>query len=506
MKKILSLAASAVLATSVVAQSSFERLDINHFNAGFNAAGDQLSLIPNFTNNVITPYNQVPFSIGNLWIGGYDQGGQLHVAAQTYRQNGTDFWAGAMDTSLAVSSGFQTNFYNKVWKINKTTVDSFRLGLFTVVPASITTWPGNGSVANNEGHLLAPYVDVNGDGMYNYLDGDYPKIRGDQSLFFVYNDSLDTQDHGETGGRRMGVEIRCLAYAVNCNDSALANTIFLHFDIINRSSTTYDSTVAGLWTDLDVGTSFNNNVGSDSLQNDFYYYSNYFAVGAIFLNRTMTSTMNYNNDFSVTGNPVGSANYYGYMRGRWKDGTSLTYGGNGYGGTSNTSYCYTGNPFSGTGWNSGTPVDRRMLGSIAPFTLQPGEIYSVDMAYVACYDPTSTLNLCVPNLKQRMQSIRNYYTNDLTPCGDNITSVPDAAVNSFTNIFPNPVSSSFTLHTSSLQTQPYFIFDLTGRQLTGGTTSGNETHIDVEGLPAGIYFLRTGEGAHASAMKFVKTE
>ncbi len=34
-----------------------------------------------------------------LWIGGYDAGGQLKVAAMTYRQNGEDFWAGPIDTS-----------------------------------------------------------------------------------------------------------------------------------------------------------------------------------------------------------------------------------------------------------------------------------------------------------------------------------------------------------------------------------------------------------------------
>src|SRR5438552_612405 len=36
---------------------------------------------------------------GSLWIGGLDAGGQLKVAAMTYRQNGNDFWPGPLTAS-----------------------------------------------------------------------------------------------------------------------------------------------------------------------------------------------------------------------------------------------------------------------------------------------------------------------------------------------------------------------------------------------------------------------
>ena len=35
---------------------------------------------------------------GNVWFGGIDLGGQLKVAAQTYRQDGIDFWTGPLST------------------------------------------------------------------------------------------------------------------------------------------------------------------------------------------------------------------------------------------------------------------------------------------------------------------------------------------------------------------------------------------------------------------------
>jgi hypothetical protein len=38
---------------------------------------------------------------GAVWVGGLDAGGQLKVAAMTYRQSGIDFWPGPLDTTNA---------------------------------------------------------------------------------------------------------------------------------------------------------------------------------------------------------------------------------------------------------------------------------------------------------------------------------------------------------------------------------------------------------------------
>ena len=36
----------------------------------------------------------------DLWIGGVDDGGQLRVTAQTYRQGGSDYWPGPVSDSI----------------------------------------------------------------------------------------------------------------------------------------------------------------------------------------------------------------------------------------------------------------------------------------------------------------------------------------------------------------------------------------------------------------------
>ena len=63
---------------------------------------------------------------GSLWIGGVDAGGQLRVAAMTYRQSGNDFWPGPLDVATATiiqeecnlnDNSCSTNQYKFEWRI-----------------------------------------------------------------------------------------------------------------------------------------------------------------------------------------------------------------------------------------------------------------------------------------------------------------------------------------------------------------------------------------------------
>ena len=149
----------------------------------------------------------------------------------------------------------QDSTWSYVWKLNKTDIE-YHLNHFSdqgYQPIhDILTWPGNGNIALGQEAKLAPYVDYNADGIYNPLDGDYPEIRGDQALFFIFND--DRNYHNESQGEKLKVEIQGLAYAFDMpDDSAFKNTVFLHYTIINRSEETYTATYFGIFTDIDLG-------------------------------------------------------------------------------------------------------------------------------------------------------------------------------------------------------------------------------------------------------------
>lgn len=89
---------------------------------------------------------------------------------------------------------------------------------------------------------------------------------------------------------------------------------------------------------------------------------------------------------TATGDPAIAIDYYNYLRGIWLDGTPMTYGGSGYGGTVKAEFMFPWRSDEcnwGTegvdpgdtdpaGWKMTDPVDGRLLQSAGPFILYPG--------------------------------------------------------------------------------------------------------------------------------------
>ena len=296
--------------------------------------------------NVSTIYD------ANLWIGGLDSGAQIHLAAQTYRQTGTDFWPGPLDTVNASIDAATMTSYDKIYSISKLAVDSFKTGLG--ISQEIIDWPGNGDITKGISKQMAPYIDVNYDGNYNPNDGDYPDVKGDKMLWFVYNDAYDV--HGESGGAKLGVEIRCSVYGYDCTqDDDIYNSLFVHYDIINRSSYEYNNVFLGTWADIDLGNYDDDYIGSMVDQNSFYGYNGDandnggygydLAAQSVSILKGPVADLNdgvdnnndgltdevdetiglsnfiyYNNDLTVMGNPDSLEHFYNYLSNKWKDG------------------------------------------------------------------------------------------------------------------------------------------------------------------------------------------
>ncbi|MEO5645785.1 MAG: hypothetical protein ABIQ40_13805, partial [Bacteroidia bacterium] len=314
---------SFILGAKLFAQNSSDSLYINNVHAGFHASGD-LFYNDSTGTSVFSFNNHHIDAAANLWIGGYDMNNQLHIAAQTYRQTGDDFWSGPLDTTTIVCDSASNLDYNKVWKVSCSEINDYFNFLNNgpapgySIPNDFVTWPGNGNAALGQTHYIAPFFDADADGYYNYASGDYPDVRGHQSLFYVYNDHLANAAHTETGGMPMGLEIRTMPYAFQIGwSNAVSNSIFIHYQIINRGTLDYDSTIIALWSDIDLGSQQNTHTGSDSLLNCYYIHDSAYAVGITFLNHPMAGAISYNNDFSVTGNPANAQEYYQYMNQHW---------------------------------------------------------------------------------------------------------------------------------------------------------------------------------------------
>jgi hypothetical protein len=346
----------------------------------------------------------------SLWIGGIDASNQLRIAAQTYRQDGNDFWPGPLTLNGASVDEATCVKWDKHFKITRAEIDLFRAdfargAVDSSKYPSVQSWPAHGDAGTS--YYLAPFVDVDGDNSYSPTAGDYPEIKGDQAIWWVVNDKGNV--HTATGGEAIGLEIQMMAFGF-ATANAINNMTFYSQKVVNRSNNTLFDTYMGAWADIDVGNYADDYVGCDTIRGLGFAYNgdsddetatgyglNPPALGVDFFqgpvgddgNRLgMTKFIYYENDFSLRGNPEKAIHFYNYLIGRWKDGSRMVDNGkNGFPSTAPgpaTDYMYYGYPgnagacnFANTfGWNeksaNNTPFDRRLLQSAGPFTLVPG--------------------------------------------------------------------------------------------------------------------------------------
>jgi hypothetical protein len=359
--------------------TSYDSININNINALISPFGDHFW-------DFKTPHFEVPRGSGkeavfshSLWIAGYDNIDSLHLASERYRQVGADFSAGP------VSTLYDSNYllkWNRVWKLNKMDI-TYHINNWNhigYIPIdAIAKWPAHGDGSLGQSQNIAPFYDSNSNGTYEPLLGDYPLIRGDQAVYFVYNDA--TFNHTESKGEQLGVEIHGMAYEYDRpDDSTLNNTLFMHYDILNKSANNYHNAYLSLFADFDLGYANDDFIGTDVANGMIYGYNgtpfdgsgqplaygehppsigekiiggplldpdgidnpagecNYGLNGLNFGDGIsdnerygMTNSMFFiNNGPQATSDPAIAADYYHMMSNTWKDGVHLTFGGYGH--------------------------------------------------------------------------------------------------------------------------------------------------------------------------------
>ena len=240
---------------------------------------------------------------GALWIGGVDPQNQLKVAAVQFRQGGAnDFWPGPLSNDGNAQVSAQTcEIFDQFFGISRRMVNEFvawkqdpSSNPGYQIPSAILNYPGKGNTVKKKqlpyyvAEELAPFFDVDGDTYYEPEDGDYPKydligdvdcrttrdprLFGDTTLWFVFNDIGDGNPHTESQGAPIGMEIRGQAFAFATNDEVNDMT-FYNYELINRSSFTFTNTYFGQWVDSDLGYSNDDYVGCDASRGLGYCYN-----------------------------------------------------------------------------------------------------------------------------------------------------------------------------------------------------------------------------------------
>ena len=422
-------------------------LDVNNVRTTIMGGGDMWWNLSDPQYEIPKGGNKHSLFAGALWIGGVDAGGQLKVAAMTYRQSGNDFWPGPLNVDNATTAADECTKWDKHFKIDRSVVEEHYTRFNTdptytsdMYPQSILDWPASGNTeAVGYSQYLAPFYDVNDNGIYDPYAGDYPDYNvtgnnddaalfGDQTLFWIFNDKGNI--HSETEADALGLEIHAQAFGFS-SDNEVNDMTFYNYKIINRSTLPLNDTYFGQWVDADLGYYLDDYVGCDvNLGLGFCYNGdaedegangygfNPPAIGVDFFQGPLADPLDgidndrdgtideegeqiimskfvyYNNDQTTQGNPSGGTDIYNYLRGIWRDNVPMTFGGDGHGaGTGSTTdecnFMFPGtsdDQFQGQEWTEQTAgniaADRRFLQSAGPFTLQPGAVNNITTGVV----------------------------------------------------------------------------------------------------------------------------
>lgn len=527
---------SPYVADSLLLDRQYGVLDINNIASTVRVNGTLFSADDPFAINKSPKVGcEYVNRQGALWLGGVDNNGYLRGAAPTYGPN-SDYFAGPLDTVTALTDGATMRKFSKVWKINKSMIMDFQLnyqnGIAFIHP-DILSWPGNGT--GNQAKKLAPFIDVNNNGLYEPLLGDYPELTGDEMLYWIFNDKGGV--HAETGCLPLGVEIHATAYAYVCddiapgsNDEALNNTVFYKYTIHNRGTYTFNDFYTAWWQDPDLGRFNDDYIGCDTMRNTAFVYNGINNDGGIYgygLNPPMQSYvqldgplaqendgrdndhdgvidevgekilfsnfMYYNNDFSVTGNPENCQHTYSYMRSRWKDNIAIVNNGNGYGNGIPVKHMFPSVPYSGEGWSEqtvgNTPADRRFIISSGPIQLLPQDKLNVEYAIVFSHYATAPngLNTSIALNNAYVDNVRQWYAGQSFPsCYDPTTLDETEVGNDKLLVYPNPANTLVNISVgNSTELLDFCVADMAGKMLLCG--KGNT--IDIAGLASGMYLL-----------------
>ncbi len=500
---------------------------------------------PNSTNNPATIF------AAGIWLGGIDAGGNLKLATVDYRGDGYhDYSAGPLGPD-GITDAFTCANWDRHFRVTGSEVAAFLDALPLSADAlksqflSIAGWPGRGNPYFSSvwgydlpftNQALAPFFDANLDGNYDPLSGDYPAVLLQgmapfvpaEIIWCVFNDQNGGGAHTNSTGKQIQAEIQLTVWAFNCLDQpVINNTIFTSHKIINRASEPLDSTIIGIWVDVDLGCPSDDYLGANPNLNVMYAYNQdavdgqpgntcqgvpTFPVAApvqsiTFLNHPLSKFIAPSNGgFNVppaTTDPTTASEIYNYMSGTWRDGTPLTYGGSGYNPADpnalGVSHCFPDSPNDPAGWSMCTAnlpfSDRRMLGTTQLGLLLPGQIEELNTAWAFHSNPSLPCGLGTTFTD--VATIKALYEGDFAALCSPLkaSELPAESL----QLFPNPTSDAAMLRYGALRPFSLRVFDAAGRMVfeKANGFEKEETKIETSSFGSGIYNLQivTDQGA-----------
>lgn len=517
--------------SSIIHAQNMVYLDTNNIRAGFYPGGVLFAKAKNDTLLGLPAY-EVPkgdgLSIGvhaiesnSFWLSGLDQNNNL-VGAATILSTVADWSAGPISN---VYDAQYDSLYKQVFKVSKVDIDYHR-SHYTVpgyiVPDAINKWPGNGRVALGEASPLAPFVDINHNGIYEPILGDYPDVLGDQAVLLFLK---DVSSASTSFCSNMGVEMRIMGYAFHSADTILDNTVFLNIKVSNRSQLDFHDVYFSNVMNPEIGCYSDDAIGCDSASSSSFAYNRRtydpsscntgqlgYGIGwpfqfSAFLCRQMTSSLYFEGiNSNPSGYPRSCHEYRNYQLGLFRNGTPNKYGGNGYNGTGHqTNYC-----FSDSAWtvmNSSTSLSPNFysISSVFLDTLKANQSKEVDMAFISSFCNGGCGYGYPTNELKDVLHVQNLFKQQIKSCNTNVTGIAASSESSFVvNLYPNPTNGKVTVKLPKLMNEAQLqLMSIHGQEIQQINTTSSETVLNLSGLAKGVYLLKIQSGENTSVKRIV---
>ena len=406
-------------------------LDINELNVRLLNSGDLWWNLEE--GRYIAPKAEPGFSevsaifAGGIWMGSIDPVGNLNLSTVTYRGgdgSNSDYIPGPLDGQTGQQIENACFDWDLFWEVTSDEIEAHKAdfadnGIIDNPLPNIFKWPGRDNSEFDQyfnfqlpfAQSLAPFVDVDNNFVYNPENGDYPEIKGDQAIWWVFNDS---GQHTASFGNPNNVEVQVMAYAYKDVSTNMDRTSFYEFKCINRNSSPTSNFHFGFFSDFDLGCSSDDYVGFDTDNSMMFAYNMDAEDGDLGTNCGATPT--YNTTIPMVGislieasgdlpvssfsyfrrladqDPSSTLEYWNSLNGLTRDGQAFSYGDDGYSTSpdSTTKYMFTGDPSIENEWSmcsTDMPMDDyRALMSIKVGDFFPGQIFEASFAVVFVED------------------------------------------------------------------------------------------------------------------------
>ena len=469
--------------------------------------------------------------------------------------------------SQAIIHKYNENFYVDLEMLNHHVASIASNDPNYEIPRGILHWPAHGNVSAGQAGDIAPFMDLNDNGIYEPETGEYPVFPGTRCLMNVTH-----QHESDFNGEGSGLELHTYMYNFDCADS-ISDVIFLKTEVFNRGTIDYDSLSSGLIADFDLGGPFDDYVAthvengliyaynSDNFDDDYNSIPGFGdslpTIGVLFLKGNKfpansiddmpgigafqtVNGMGFNDgiidneykglEFSKSytsmgpiadSDPVLPMEWFNTLNGKNRFGDSLFYGQS----QIPSRYSFPGNTdplFYGTyGTDPGfswteeqamqLPGDRRISGSFGSGPLAAGEHITYHSAVLA--GKRSGQGQSQQDLFAKSKHIRAAFDRNLTSCGqtfgnttqDQVTSLPEHKHELDIRVYPNPFSDEvYLVIPGTISYTDIQLYDINGKMILSETVTGTNHTIRTTELKNGIYFLNIQNAKGVATKKLIK--